>query len=197
MSKGGFWRWVDWGGRVEFLGTIFDFLVDWRSWLSSIIFGGAVTFLWSAIEGKSPSEVWLMALIATAAFLLLIAAGMAVLRGLRSRRLAIAKALDDLYAEGVGHRNRLIPVIVGFDHQQEEEKLGDWSNRVMAQCDDRYVAMREKSAFRTLNLFTPRFANVQGKDPRQAHCEAMWTEKLERLKIIIGHETRPAMRSNP
>lgn len=101
-------------------------------------------------------------------------------------RLSIARALDDLYAEGVGHRNQLIPAIEKFNQEQERTKLGEWNERVLAKLDDEYVAMREKSAFRTLDLFQPTFHKAPGKSAEQEHLEAMWTEKLARLKIIIG-----------
>jgi TIR domain len=100
-------------------------------------------------------------------------------------RLAIARALDDLFAEGVGQRNALIPPIQAFNHEFEQQKLNEWDSRVLAQLDDNYVAMREKSAFRTLDRFTPEFQKVEGKSPQQAHLEAIWNEKLNRLKVII------------
>jgi hypothetical protein len=100
-------------------------------------------------------------------------------------RLAVAKVLDDLYAEGVGHRNELILAIENFDHELERQKLIDWSNRVIAKSDDEYVAMREKSDFRTLNLFEPIFHSSKGKTRQQQDLEAMWTEKLARLKVIV------------
>jgi hypothetical protein len=104
---------------------------------------------------------------------------------LQPQRLAIATALDDLYAEGVGHRNRIIPTIQSFDPDSERQTIINWSDRVLAKCDDRFVAMREKSAFRTLNLFKPQFHEAEGKSDQQKQLEAIWTEKLDRLNIII------------
>lgn len=100
-------------------------------------------------------------------------------------RLAIARDLDDLYAEGVGERNQLIPTIDRFNAVAAREKLVEWSDRVLAKCDDQYVAMREKSAFRTLNLFEAKFHDSAGKSDAQKQLEAMWTEKLNRLQVII------------
>lgn len=100
-------------------------------------------------------------------------------------RLSLARALDNLNAEGVGHRNALIPAIKTFNYETERQKLIDWDKRVLDQLDDQFVAMREKSAFRTLDRFQPEFSPAEGKGPEQKHLEAMWNEKLNRLKVII------------
>jgi hypothetical protein len=68
-----FWRWFDRGARVDFAGTLLGLIFDWRTWLAGIFGGGGVTFLWAAIEGRSPLEVYLMAIFAVACFVVIIA----------------------------------------------------------------------------------------------------------------------------
>jgi hypothetical protein len=75
MSWDRFWRWYDRGARVDFGGKLLEFIFDWKGWLATIFGGGGggiVTFLWAAIEGRSPLDVWLMGLVATAAGIALI-----------------------------------------------------------------------------------------------------------------------------
>jgi hypothetical protein len=102
----------------------------------------------------------------------------------------MAGKLDDLYAEGVGRRNRLMPTIPNFDPDRETANFAEWDNRVLALLNADCISIAERSSFRTLNLFHPISAQVPDKSPPQHHLEAMWTEKLERLKLIIhriGH----------
>jgi hypothetical protein len=61
---------------------------------------------------------------------------------------------------------------------------------VLALLDSSFVNVAEKSAFRTLNLFQPMSADAPGKTAEQRHIEAMWTEKLSRLKSIIDRVGR-------
>jgi hypothetical protein len=52
----------DWAARTEFAGHLLDFIFDWRKALWALVpSGGAMTFLWAAIEGRSPLDVWVLA----------------------------------------------------------------------------------------------------------------------------------------
>jgi hypothetical protein len=97
----------------------------------------------------------------------------------------VAQQLASLYAMGVAERNRLMPTIAEFDLDKEKMILSHWDNRVLALLDSEFVKVAEKSAFRTLNLFQPISANAPNKTAEQRHVEAIWTEKLNRLKPII------------
>lgn len=97
----------------------------------------------------------------------------------------VARQLDDLYAEGVGERNRVMPTIPHFARDKDNEVFTEWDNKVLALLDSDYVTVAEKSSFRTLNLFNPVSAIDADKSSDQHHMEAMWTEKLRRLKTII------------
>jgi hypothetical protein len=68
-----FWQWYDRGARVDFDVTLLGYIFDWRTWLVAVFSGGGA-FLWAVIEGRSPVEVWLMALVAVACFAIIIAA---------------------------------------------------------------------------------------------------------------------------
>lgn len=100
-------------------------------------------------------------------------------------RRTCASALDDLFAEGVGERNRLIPIVPDFDPQKEDQILARWNDRVMDRFGD-IVAIKDASRFRTLNLFIPLIHRFPDKTPAQDRIEAIWTEKLRVLREIIG-----------
>jgi hypothetical protein len=71
MSGERFWRWYDRGARADFAGTLLGYVFDWKSWVVTG-FGGAgglMTFLWSAVAGLSPLDVWVYAVVVTAALL--------------------------------------------------------------------------------------------------------------------------------
>jgi hypothetical protein len=92
-------------------------------------------------------------------------------------------ALDDLYNEGVGLRNGLLQPIPGFQFQVEKDKLEAWDDKVVQLLG--YLSIPARSRFRTLNLFQPKFAAVEGKDPQQILLETFWNEKLDRLRAEI------------
>jgi hypothetical protein len=95
------------------------------------------------------------------------------------------QALDDLFADGVRQRNRLLQPLQEYDDAAEREMLGDWSDRVVRKLDDANVPVGPKSRFRTLNLFQPKHAAVAGRGADQVKLEAIWNEKLDRLQKII------------
>lgn len=99
-------------------------------------------------------------------------------------RRACASELDDLFAEGVRERNRLIPTIPDFDPQKEDRILSQWNDRVMDHFGD-IVAVKDVSRFRTLNLFVPLVHRYPDKSAAQDRIEAIWTEKLRVLREII------------
>ena len=100
-------------------------------------------------------------------------------------RRKIALQLDDLYALGVGERNRLMPKMPNFDRNEEEGNLNDWNDKVLSLLDADFITVSEKSSFRTLNIFEATSTTFPGKSPEQHHLEAIWTEKLRRLQSII------------
>jgi hypothetical protein len=103
-------------------------------------------------------------------------------------RLKLARVLDDLLAEGVAYRNEILPALPEFDEPTERAKFLDWDARALAAMDDRYVQMREKSQFRTLDRFQPEYISAPGaraKSPKQEPLEAIWNEKLRILRVII------------
>jgi hypothetical protein len=102
----------------------------------------------------------------------------------------LAQQLDNLYATGVGERNRLMPTIAEFDLDKEKMTFTHWDNRVLTLLDSSFVSVADKSAFRTLNLFQPASADAPNKTAEQRHIEAMWTEKLSHLKTIIDRVGR-------
>jgi hypothetical protein len=55
----------DWLTRGDF---VVSFFFDWRTWLWALVpSGGGMTFLWAAIGGRSPLDVWIAATIVMAA----------------------------------------------------------------------------------------------------------------------------------
>ena len=96
-------------------------------------------------------------------------------------RSALADALRELYAEGIGHRNLLIPN-ADFDFHGERQKLLEWLDRVVAHCSGKHVSEAKKSSFRRI-YFLPRLyeSNLVG----QAKMKWAWTKKLALLQDII------------
>jgi hypothetical protein len=65
MRWGRFRDGYDWIARADLaVGWIFD----WRNWLWTLVpTGGGMTFLWAAIDGRSPLDVWIAAVVVMAA----------------------------------------------------------------------------------------------------------------------------------
>lgn len=71
------WRKLFRGGKKAFKAAehthfgdiLISAVFDWRHWILTLVpgAGGAVTFLWAAIEGRSPLDVWIVAVIVIAA----------------------------------------------------------------------------------------------------------------------------------
>ena len=116
----------------------------------------------------------------------LVGAGLALWIDKNLRREEAFKALDDLYAEGVAGRNRLIPPIADYDDEAERAALTEWSERVLLRLRDAGVGVSSRSNFRTLNKFDPEFHAIVGKKNSQSHVESMWNEKLNRLQVILA-----------
>jgi hypothetical protein len=70
-----FWRWYDRASRADFAGNLLGYIFDWRHWLWGLVPGGSVlTFLWAAIEGRSPLDVWIAAAMVAASLAVTVAA---------------------------------------------------------------------------------------------------------------------------
>jgi len=133
---------------------------------------------WFVTGGIWATFLILMGAFALAAFWL----GTRVGRYGYGRRYCII-VLDDFFAEGVAHRNRLIPVIQNFDHRNEISIQQEWDADVLQIL--RHISLKARSKFRTLNLYDGKFHMAEGKDARQLHIESVWNEKLDRLRSII------------
>ena len=133
-----FWRGYDWVARAD---LAVGWLFDWRKWLWSFVPGGAgMTFLWAAIEGRSPLDVWIAAVIVMAALAVLVYFLIAILEKIKAPRKAIATAESgaapgefaddipdvrvayDMVAWGLfgtPHHDKLLPLL-------EREKIEAW-----------------------------------------------------------------------
>ena len=96
-----FWRGYDWVARADLaMGWIFD----WRKWLWGFVpSGGGMTFLWAAIEGRSPLDVWIAAVVVMAAltvfvYFLIIILEKAKASKMRSKFLSDARPLGEASA---------------------------------------------------------------------------------------------------
>ena len=99
-----------------------------------------------------------------------------------------ARNLDDLHAEGVANRNRLIPPLAGFENQAELAKLEDWDKRVLAVMDTGDVSPADRSRFRTLERLS---LNQRG-------CVTRRHARSERgLQPYHGRRIRPPSERSP
>lgn len=98
---------------------------------------------------------------------------------------AILKDLDDLFVEGVRHKNRLIPPVGNYNDAQERAILADWQALILARLDEAGVSIAVMSRFRTFNEFNPTFRLMSDKSDEQNLLEAIWNEKLRQLRAII------------
>jgi hypothetical protein len=63
-----FWKWFDRVARADFGGNLLGLVFDWRNWLWTVVpGGGGMTFLWAAVDGRSPLDVWIAAAVVMAA----------------------------------------------------------------------------------------------------------------------------------
>jgi hypothetical protein len=74
--------------------------------------------------------------------------------------------------------------LLDYDDAAERTNLEEWGERVLKRSREAGVRISARSAFRTLNLFTPQFHKVAGKMDAQSHVEAMWNEKLSRRSHV-------------
>ena len=81
---------LDWTTRIDF---IVSFIFDWRKWLWGLVpSGGGVTFLWAAIDNRSPLDVWIAAMVVMAALAFVVFVTLKVIEGSKDRApVAIAK----------------------------------------------------------------------------------------------------------
>jgi len=101
----------------------------------------------------------------------------------------LAKTLDDLYSEGVELRNqlrnqlqnRLLSPKIG-DILEARDRFRGWHKEVLLALDNDLISNRRRSRFRTLDLFNPNIISGSSKLEQQ---EALWNEKLDRLRQII------------
>jgi hypothetical protein len=97
----------------------------------------------------------------------------------------LAKTLDDLYAEGVQLRNqlqnRLLSPKIG-DILEARDRFRGWHKEVLLALDNDHISNRRRFRFRTLDLFNPNTISGSSKLEQQ---EALWNEKLDRLRQII------------
>jgi hypothetical protein len=110
----------------------------------------------------------------------------AELKSAQARR-ALAKALSDLHAGGVKLRNSVkYGAGDGLDDCFDEEGLfKEWNDKVLSVLDNDNITVRESDNFRTLDRFIPSVEPQQGRSVGLTHLEAMWNEKLDRLRKII------------
>ncbi len=70
MRTDWFWRWYDRAHRLDFAWNMLAHIFDLRLLLPGLV-GGGGTFLWAAIEGRSPLDVWIVAVLVAAALAVL------------------------------------------------------------------------------------------------------------------------------
>jgi hypothetical protein len=108
----------------------------------------------------------------------------------RGSQRTLAKLLDDLHAEGVHHRNTLLPTLEKFTFatgvKEEQDIFDKWNKRALDVLDNDIITVKERSYFRTLDYFQPVYHEAEGKGPQQYRLEAIWNEKLNRLRNIIN-----------
>ena len=95
------------------------------------------------------------------------------------------RELSDLFDDGVRERNRLLAPIQGYNEKHERRRLTDWSDKVVQALDAAGVKLAVRSRFKTLNLFVPQHQPVAGRPQSLVKLEAIWNEKLKRLREII------------
>src|SRR4051812_37902858 len=78
--------------HAHFGDILISAVFDWRHWFFALVpcVGGAATFLWAAIEGRSPLDVWMVAVIVVAALSAAVYFAFRLLDRFRSPRLGIA-----------------------------------------------------------------------------------------------------------
>jgi hypothetical protein len=96
MSWDRFWRWYDRGARVDLFDRVLSFFFDWRGWIAASFGGGggALTFLSAAVEGRSPLDVWVVAVLVAAALSALVYFLIGIAEKLRNAR---PKTLNDKF----------------------------------------------------------------------------------------------------
>lgn len=117
---------------------------------------------------------------------LVLGAGLAPWVDSHLRRKEAEQALEELYAEGVANRNRLVFAVADYDDAAERAKLEEWGDRVLSRLREAGVGIGARSSFKTLNLYNAQFRHAAGKTVEQEHVESIWTEKLNRLATILN-----------
>jgi hypothetical protein len=92
MSGDRFWHWFDRAARADFGGNILGLFFDWRNWLWGLVpGGGGMTFLWAAIEGRSPLDVWIAAVLVMAGLAVAVYILIIILEKIKASSPAVAR----------------------------------------------------------------------------------------------------------
>jgi hypothetical protein len=102
----------------------------------------------------------------------------------------LGRQLDDLFAEGVKIRNRLLAPMTSYDDVGERKVMNDWSDRVVRKLGDAGITIGPISRFRTLDRFEAKTMGDPSRSSAQVHLEAIMNEKLDRLRAIIDTSDR-------
>ncbi|MEX0852960.1 MAG: hypothetical protein WD036_06730 [Bauldia sp.] len=179
---------ANWPGALEAIGAVLPF---WWGVFTVLVVWGLLELIYAArrkpaYAAGAPAPISQAAIEET---LVLLNQGKEF-RTADARR-TIASALDDLYAEGTKHRDALIPPLEHFrniiDFDNEDARLEAWNEQALKVLDHPLIAVAERSRFRTLDSFEPEIHPMDGKSPRQDKLEAVWSEKLNRLRAIIDN----------
>jgi len=96
-----FWRWYDRASRADFGGTLLGFIFDWKGWISAAIGGGGgvVTFIKAAVDGRSPLDVWVLALVVIAALMVIVYLAISILEKSKNSKLIAGRGHEHSAAD--------------------------------------------------------------------------------------------------
>jgi hypothetical protein len=90
--------------RADFGGTLLGFVFDWKGWIAATVggSGGAMTFLKAAIDGRSPLDVWVFALVVVAALVAIVYFSISILEKYKKSETADSRAVASASNEFAG-----------------------------------------------------------------------------------------------
>lgn len=153
-------RWLetlDWAARFDFVGNLVGHFFDWKTWVAAAA-GGAVTFLWAAIKGRDPFDVWLAAVVVAAALAVIANATISIFQQAAKRKKEVpprsssATLVDDKSRELSGLTNALL------------ERAGSYSFRLPLAPNDPFIKQYNELKNSVHPIWTDRPTNQLRRD---------------------------------
>jgi hypothetical protein len=126
-----FWRWYDRGARLDFGGTLLDYIFDWKKLVATSVggSGGVVTWIVAKLAKYSWLEIWVSSVVVAAALIVLVYFLIVILEKIRVSRARPEFGNSKLtYPQADSITNKPTPDIDAREAYFQILELSEWRN---------------------------------------------------------------------